>query len=235
MRLAFIDIDNTILDFDAYVQNTIEEGFRYFSLIPYEPYICDIFHRENRKLWNRIEEGTLTFHELEKIRWNTVFSALGIEFDGTVFERYFREKLYDSAIPVEGAVQMLQRLRKTYILCAASNGPYEQQMHRIQLAGMEQYFTYFFISEQVGAAKPSREFFDAAFQKIRSVEQTDVSVSDTFMIGDSMTSDIKGGADYGMKTVYFDKRQEGRPDGAYDYYVKSLCEIPGILQQGEEK
>ena len=82
MKLVLIDIDNTLLDFDAYIRRTMEEGFAYFGLRPYEPWMYDVFHRENNKLWRRIEEGTLTFPELEKIRWNNVFAALDMDFDG---------------------------------------------------------------------------------------------------------------------------------------------------------
>ena len=68
MKLILIDIDNTLLDFDAYIRQTMEEGFAHFGLRPYEPWMYDVFHRENNKLWRQIEEGTLTFQELEKIR-----------------------------------------------------------------------------------------------------------------------------------------------------------------------
>ena len=76
MQMIFIDIDNTLLDFDAYIRQTMREGFAHFGLKSYEPYMEAVFHRENGKLWRQIEEGTLTFPELEKIRWNNVFAAL---------------------------------------------------------------------------------------------------------------------------------------------------------------
>ena len=162
MKLILIDIDNTLLDFDAYIRQTMEEGFAHFGLRPYEPWMYDVFHRENNKLWRQIEEGTLTFPELEKIRWSNVFAALDMDFDGPTFERYFRAALHESAIPVPGARELLDALRGRYTLAAASNGPYEQQLHRLALAGMKDCFAYFFISQRIGASKPSPVFFDAA-------------------------------------------------------------------------
>ena len=88
IQTVLIDIDNTLLSFDAYVKQTMKEGFEHFGLKPYEPYMFDIFIRENTKLWRQIEQGTLVFEELEKIRWNIIFKYLDIEFDGTVFEKY---------------------------------------------------------------------------------------------------------------------------------------------------
>lgn len=66
MKAVFLDIDNTLLSFDGYVKQTMKEGFEHFGLKPYEPYMFDVFIRENTKLWRQIEQGTLVFEELEK-------------------------------------------------------------------------------------------------------------------------------------------------------------------------
>lgn len=158
MQMIFIDIDNTLLDFDAYIRQTMREGFAHFGLKPCEPYMEAVFHRENGKLWRQIEQGTLTFRELEEIRWNNVFRALNIDFDGQVFEKYFRAALYDSAIPMDGAMELLEALHGKYPLAVASNGPYDQQLHRLELAGMKRYFDWFFVSERLGASKPPAVF-----------------------------------------------------------------------------
>ena len=85
MKAIFIDIDNTLLDFDAYVRESMSAGFARFGLRPYEPWMYDIFVRENDKHWQSIERSELTFARLQEIRWNTVFRALGIEADGIAF------------------------------------------------------------------------------------------------------------------------------------------------------
>ena len=66
MKAIFIDIDNTLLDFDAYVRTTMEQGFAHFGLPAYHPEMYHTFTAENNKLWRQIEEGTLTFAELQK-------------------------------------------------------------------------------------------------------------------------------------------------------------------------
>ncbi|MEI3536191.1 MAG: hypothetical protein V8R16_05505 [Bacilli bacterium] len=91
IKVIFIDIDNTLLDFDEYVKETMKNGFKHFSLKEYQPYMYDIFTQENNKLWLQIEKGELTFQELEKIRWNNIFKALDISFDGVLFEKYFNQ------------------------------------------------------------------------------------------------------------------------------------------------
>lgn len=222
MKAIFIDIDNTLLDFDAYVRASMRDGFARFGLRPYEPWMYDVFVRENDRLWQSIERSELTFARLQEIRWNTVFRALGIEADGVAFERYFREALHESAIPVPGAQELLTQLHGRFILCAASNGPYAQQLHRLELADMRKYFDYLFISEKIGASKPSRAFYDAAFAELNAGRTEPVLPQETLMLGDSATSDMAGGLQYGMRTCYFRRHPEKAAPVGVDIVADSL-------------
>ena len=229
MKVIFIDIDNTLLSFSEYVKHTMQTGFEHFGLKRYELYMYDIFTEENNKLWRRIEQGTLVFSELEKVRWNIIFARLGIDFDGTVFEKYFRRALYDSAIPMPYADEMLRYLSGKYILCAASNGPYEQQVHRLEVAGMKRFFDYIFISEKLGASKPSEEFFRRAFTELNVGREEAIMPADTIIIGDSLTSDIDGGRNYGMKTCFYNVSGVESDNINADYVIDELNEVEGIL------
>lgn len=228
MKAIFLDIDNTLLSFDEYVKHTMKEGFAHFGLKPYEPFMYDSFTTENNKLWHGIEQGTLTFQELEKIRWNNIFRVLDIDFDGVVFEKYFREKLFDSAIPEAGAYKALDYLKKKYILCVASNGPYEQQVHRLEIADMKKYFDYIFVSEKVGVSKPSADFFAYAFAEINRSRDEIILPQETMIIGDSLASDIEGGLRYGMQTcLYRRKKGIAVPDPLY--VIDDLSQVTEFL------
>ena len=229
MKAIFIDIDNTLLSFSEYVKQTMKDGFSHFGLKPYEPYMYDIFNEENGKLWHAIEQGTIVFSELEKVRWNIIFSRLGIDFDGTVFEKYFRRVLYDSAIEMPHAHECLRYLSGKYILCAASNGPYEQQVHRLEVAGMKSLFDCIFISEKLGASKPSAEFFEKAFAVLNSGRNEPIMPFDAIIIGDSPTSDIDGGRNFGMKTCFYNVGNIDSGKIKADYVINDLSEIKSIL------
>lgn len=222
MKAIFIDIDNTLLDFDAYVRESMSAGFARFGLRPYEPWMYDIFVRENDKLWQAIERSELTFARLQEIRWNTVFRALGIEADGIAFERYFREALHESAIPVPGAHELLEQLHGRFLLCAASNGPYAQQVHRLELSDMRKYFDYLFISEKIGVSKPSRAFYDAAFAELNAGRAEPIRPCETLMLGDSPTSDMAGGLQYGMRTCFFRRHPDKPAPAGVDTVVADL-------------
>ena len=234
IKAIFIDIDNTLLDFDAYVKESLRSGFEKFGICTYEDWMYDTFEEENDKLWLALEKESLTFEELQKIRFNKVFEAIGVVFDGPTFEKYFRECLNESAIPVEGAMEMLEYLSGKYILCTASNGPYNQQIHRLELAGMLKYFRHHFISEEIGASKPSKEFFNVAVSRLNEGEKeagrSEIQPSEIMIIGDSLTSDMAGGIGSGLRTCWFDKAGEGNPKGkTVDFIIKNLVDIRDII------
>ncbi len=224
IQAVLIDIDNTLLDFDAYVQTTMRDGFETFGIGPYTDDMFDTFTHVNHGLWRQIEEGTLTFQELTEVRWNRVFEALGIVCDGPAFETYFRACLRESAIPVEGAFDLLEHLKGRYVLGVASNGPYEQQLHRLKKGNMFSYFSHYFISEKIGASKPSEQFFS------HCLEELGIPAANIVMIGDSLTSDMAGAVAAGMHTCYFDKHKTGIvTDLPLEYTVDSLKAIADFL------
>lgn len=230
IKVVFVDIDNTLLSFSGYVKQTMKDGFAYFGLPSYEPWMYDTFNEINNGLWKALERGELTFEELIAIRWNKVFESLQFEFDGIVFEDYFRKQLSNSAILEAGAVELLEYLSEKYVLCVASNGPYEQQVKRLKIGNIYDYFSHYFVSERVGAQKPSKEFFDYCFKELREQGLENISPEETMMIGDSLTADIAGGKQYGMATcLYLCGKGSVEGSDAADYVVKELTEIKSIL------
>ena len=230
IKAVFIDIDDTLLDFDAYVKQTMREGFRHFGLKPYEPSMFSVFERINNALWGQIEQGTLDFAGLEKIRFHRVFEALGIDFDGVTFERYFRARIWDSAILIDGTAEMLSYLAAKYTVCSASNGPYEQQLHRLESGGIKAYFDAHFISEKVGVSKPERAFFELALAELNTGRKEAIRPAECVIIGDSLRSDIAGGIHAGFKTVWYNRKHKENTSGLCpDYEINKLIEIKEIL------
>lgn len=230
IKAVFLDIDNTLLSFEAYVKEAMKNGFEKYGLRPYEEWMFPVFETVNNGLWRQIEEATLAFEELQRIRWNRVFEALDISFDGIVFEKFFRQYLNESAIPEAGAMELLQYLDGRYVLCAASNGPYVQQVNRLRIGGMLDYFSCVFVSEKIGVSKPAKAFFDAALEELNADRKTPILPEEIMMVGDSLSSDMSGARNYGMKTCFYNKKMAAIPeDEKLDYIVSSLDEIPGIL------
>lgn len=230
IRVVFFDIDDTLLSFSGYVKEAMKSGFALFGLPPYREEMFPVFERINTGLWKRLEEGVLTFEELIGVRWDMIFKALGISFDGKTFEDYFRKQLFVSAVLEPGAIELLGYLKDKYVLCTASNGPYAQQINRLKLGGLHDCFEHIFVSEKIGVSKPDPAFFDFCFKELRESGLTDLRPEESIIIGDSPSSDIAGGKAYGLKTCLYDgKAADAGARAAADYTVSRLCEITEIL------
>lgn len=222
-KIIFIDIDNTLLDFNACAKQAMMESAIEMNIsLPDD--ILTTFLPINNSLWARIEQGTLTLDGLHQVRWNMVFSALGICGDGPSFEKLFKKNLFYTAVKVDGAKELLEYLSKKYIVCAASNGPYEQQEYRLKKAGLLEYVSKIFVSERAKVSKPSKLFFDYCFENLKGFKP-----EDALMLGDSISADIIGAKNYGMDTCWFDYYATDKTSPFADYKITNLLDIKNIL------
>lgn len=230
MKAIFLDIDNTLLSFDEYVKDAMKSGFPQFGIDRYEDGMFAVFNRINSGLWQSLERGEIDFEELKKNRWNLIFAELGIKADGEVFEKYFRDRLFDSAIPENGAMELLRYLDGKYILCAASNGPYHQQVNRLKIGGMLPYFSHLFISEEIGFQKPSEDFFRVCMRRLNESASQKILPHEVMVIGDSLSSDMAGGIRFGTQTCFYNPAGKPIPaDIKITHSVRSLGDITHIL------
>ena len=128
-------------------------------------------------------------------------------------------------MPVDGADEICRYLKGKYILCAASNAFHDQQLNRLSMSGLLPYFDHVFVSESLGYRKPEKAFFDACRAFL-----PDVAADECVMIGDSLTADIAGGKNAGMKTIWYNHAHRPVPEHcAADQIVDSLSQIKDIL------
>ena len=224
MKLVFIDVDDTLLDFEECSKYAIKKCCEDAS-IEYSDEIYKVFRPYNDLLWTKIEDGSLTKEQLYGMRWTHIFTVLGIDCDGIAFEENFRHYASMSAVPIKGSLDILEYLSKKYILCTASNASYERQYGRLKKAGMLDYFDKIFASGDVGCQKPMALFFERCMEHF-----PEISKDDTVIIGDSLTADIAGGKNYGIRTVWFNRQRKPHSgDVIPDCTVYDLCEIKNIL------
>ena len=224
IRAVLVDVDDTILDFSLCAKADIKMCLEKFGL-PYSDHLFETFEKRNNKYWQDIEKGLLTVAELRRIRWTSIFSELGIEADGQAFELEFIEHLKDFAIPIEGAEKMLSYLHSRYDVHIVSNATHEQQGKRLADAGLDRYVDRVFTSFDLGAVKPTREYFDACFARMDGVKP-----DESIIIGDSLSADIKGALDYGIHTCWLNRKNRPQDEDCVpDFTISSLSEIFDIL------
>ena len=222
---VFLDVDNTLLDFHKCSLASLRQGFADFGLTWTEDF-PETFHTVNDGLWRQLEAGEIKSRkELFDIRFDRIFEAAGIRCDGKAFEERFQQLLGESHEPVEGAMELLRYLAGKYTLCAASNSAYEHQLRRLKAAGMLPYLTHVFVSEEAGITKPDPGFFRWCFEKLGNPDKDSV-----VMIGDSLTADVAGCANFGIACCWFNFEGAAVPEDLKAWQVvNKLEEVQNIL------
>ena len=224
IKSVLLDIDNTLLDFNKSAKETIKCAFNELSII-YRDEVFETFLRVNDWLWHKIEQKEITRQELHRVRWQIIFDRLKIAVDGEKMEKLFLDNLENFAIPVDGALEIVEYLSAKYKLYTASNAPYYQQVKRLTISNIMPYISGILNFEAQGINKPQRQFFEQCLKAMSPATSDEI-----VLIGDSLSADMKGGKSVGFTTVWFDYAgaEQAHPD-ICDYTVKSLSEIKDIL------
>ena len=225
IRNLFIDLDDTLFDFHKSEALALSKSFCELGIVPTEENIS-LYSRINQGQWERLERREATREEILLKRFEILFSELGItNRKPCEAQTVYEKNLSNTYFYIDGAEEVLSRLSEKYNVYIASNGTAVVQDKRIALSGIKKYIKEIFISQKVGHDKPSKAFFDACFEKIK-----DFKKEETIMVGDSLTSDILGGINAGIKTCLFNpKRKAGRADIIPDYEIFELAELSKIL------
>ena len=226
MRFIFLDLDDTILDFHRAERQALSRTLRHFQVDPTDA-VLDRYHVLNRRQWELLEEGKLTRPQVLVRRFQLLFDELGVRADPEAVCQRYEEQLAQGHFFVPGALDLLEALHTQYDLYLATNGTPEVQNSRIQSAGIARYFRNIFISEQLGAYKPSPAFFRACFAAI-----PDFDPAEAMMVGDSLTSDIRGARNAGLRSCWYNPQHlPPRPDIPADHTIQALSELPLLLER----
>ncbi len=228
MSKAFVllDLDDTILDFHKAEAVALSKTFRELGLEPTEE-ILRRYSVINRQQWELLEEKKQTREETLTRRFDILFSEYGIDCDGKVTRDRYEENLAVGHYFMSGAEALLEKLYGRYeLFYIISNGTARVQAGRIASAGIARYFSGIFISEEIGVNKPDREFFDRCLAQIPDVDRKRALV-----VGDSLTSDIRGARNAGIRSCWFNFRWEKpRADIRADFEIHALEELPSLLE-----
>lgn len=224
LKTIFFDLDDTLLDFHKAEREALTRTLRTFAIDPTSA-VLDRYHILNAEQWALLEEGKLTRPQVLTRRFDLLFAELGIACSSREVCDCYETLLAQGHWFIPGAPELLEELVPRYELYLASNGAAMVQRSRLKSAGIEPYFKGVFISDEMPADKPSPSFFEACFAAIPGFDP-----SAALMVGDSLTSDIRGGNNAGIRTCWFNPDQKPpRADIVPDYTIRTLAELPGLL------
>ena len=225
VEFLFLDLDDTILDFHKAERIAISKTIREFGVEPTEE-ILTLYHGINKWHWEQLELGALTREEVLVNRFGVLFEKLGKTVDAVACARAYEKNLSQGHWFLPGAEEAVDALSKKYRLFLASNGTASVQKGRMTSANLYRFFETVFVSQEIGHNKPSKAYFDACFATIPGFDQEKAMI-----VGDSLSSDIKGGINAGIKTVWVNPEHKDCGDIRPDYEIEALSQLEALLEE----
>ncbi len=221
-----LDLDHTLFDSDAsealaFAQALatvgVDQPARYFPT----------YDAINRGLWAAVERGELPTAAIKLVRWERLVAATELDADPQVLAEAFLIGMGQHGELYPGAREVLAALadRADLALGLVTNGLAEVQRARIARLELDAYFDAVVVSSEVGVAKPAPAIFDVAFAQL-----ADPPRASAVMVGDSLTSDLRGGRAAGIATCWFNPHGKPAADRALiDHEIAALAELLALV------
>ena len=223
-QYLLFDADNTLFDFDAANHNAFARVCEYCGLT-YSEELYEFYESINRPLWHQLDLGEVTKEFLVVERFRRFLAQLGIDRDPVECNRIQLHGLGSSTVLLPHALEVVQTLAQAHRLYIVTNAVASVQRSRLAASEITPYITAAFISEEAGAAKPSRAYFDYVTARIDGI-----TPENCLVIGDSLSSDIKGANNAGLPCCWYNPKNDPRPaDLSIDYEIRDLRELYDIV------
>lgn len=225
------DVDGTLLDFYAGEGNALR-----VSMAEYGVSVTDeqtaVYRKINQSLWEKLELNAITKETLGPERFRQFLSYLDItHIDPSSLNQTYQEALSQEAVMITDADTVCAALQvmgiRQYVV---TNGTAVVQRRRLEKSGLDRFMEAIFISEELGAVKPERRFFDLCSAQIPHYDP-----ACTMIVGDSLTSDIRGGNQAGICCCWFNPFQKPTdPTLTIDYEIRTLRDVIDCLSHWQD-
>ena len=190
------DVDGTLLDFNAAERAAIKTLFKEFELGECTDEMIARYSKINIGFWERLERNEITKPEVLRGRFEQFFSEYGIDTGLAVpFNERYQLTLGETIVYMDDSLNIVKSLRGKVKQYVVSNGTVAAQTKKLDRSKLGEVMDGIFLSEKLGVEKPNIGFFDKAFEEIKPKD-----LSEVLIVGDSLTSDIRGGMNAGIKT-----------------------------------
>lgn len=222
--IALFDADNTLLDFTRAEHDALCECLTARGL-PNDDATIARYSAINDGYWKKLERGETTRERLKVDRFADFFATMDYDGDPAAMADDYVSALSRQSYLLDGALELIRALHGKCRLYIITNGITTVQKSRFGTCPLAPYFDACFISEEMGCAKPEKRFFDLVFDAI-----PDFDPAGAIVIGDSLSSDIRGGINAGLDTCWFNPADKPVPDAMpITYTVTKLEDILPIL------
>jgi 2-haloacid dehalogenase len=223
-RWLLFDADGTLFDYDRAERTALERALAQIG-VSWEAGHLAKYRQINQALWQKVEKGELTPGVVKVRRFELLLEAIQVAHSPTAFSASYLEHLANCSELVEDAAAVLAALHQKHRIAILTNGLTVVQRGRLGRSVIRHHVSDIIISEEIGAAKPAKEFFDTAFARLGQPSKREV-----LMIGDGWASDIEGAVQYGIDACWYNPARKPRPaDCQIIREIASLRELQNWL------
>ena len=226
--VIFWDLDQTLLNFDLSMEHALRAVFHKYGL-DIDDRIIVRYDAINKSYWNKLELGEITKEEVTVGRFRTLFEEFNIQhISPEEINRVFQKELGSVYFYMDGAKETVQKLREMgYRQYVVTNGVNSTQASKMKLSGFDRMVDGVFVSEVIGYPKPMKAFYEACFSAL-----PDVKRDECIMVGDSLTSDMRGANNAGIAACWFNPNAcKNDTDVQTNYEIRQLTELLTILEE----
>lgn len=219
------DADDTLFDFPKASSRAFEKMCQLHS-IPHTPEVYQIYHEINRELWAAFDRGEVTKEFVILERYVRFLRSLNLDRDPAACNRDYLSALGEGVYPLPHAEAVCRELKdrghRMYII---TNAVASVQRSRLRGSVFADLFEDAFISEEAGAGKPSRAYFDYVRRRLPGM-----TAENTLVVGDSLATDIRGANNAGLPCCWFNPEGKPRLEGPrVDYEIADLRQLLEIV------
>ena len=223
------DADGTLLDFLRSEKEAIIETLTDAGIVPDEEMVKK-YSEINDGLWKKLEKKEIERSVLLYHRFELLFEHYGIVADAKRVAVEYINNIAQKGYFIDGAEELLQKLFGKVRMYIITNGAKVVQLGRYEKLGLRKYFDGVFISEVVGVNKPDVKFFQHVEGAIENFD-----FADTLVVGDSLSSDIKGGNLFGLDTCWYNPQlAECTSQATPTYVAQNFDEVYNIIINGRK-
>lgn len=221
-KVILWDVDATLLNFEKAEEAGIRGCFEKYNLGECTDEMLENYKVINRGYWQAMERGEIEKPVLLVKRFEDFLNAYGLDASVAAgFNELYQILLGETVVFYDNALETVLALKGKVLQCAVTNGTKVAQDGKLKNSGLDKEFDHVFISEVVGIEKPNKGFFDAVFAEIGEFSRDEVLI-----VGDSLTSDIQGGVNAGIKTCWFNPEgKENTSDLKPDFEIRDIGEV----------
>lgn len=225
-ELILFDLDGTLFDYKKAEEYALKKSMEHFGVNLNPDFCLEKYRKINRQVWLEFERGETSLEQLKLKRFQILFDVLGTKQNIKAFSDSYLSYISKTSFVTEGAEDIVSSLYGKCKLVLATNGIYSTQYSRLKSSPLKDYFDIFVVSEKIGIAKPDPDFFSYVFREARHSDKRTAII-----VGDSLSSDIKGGVNFGIDTCWFNpekNKNEGKVLPTYE--IEKLNQIKDIVK-----